>query len=258
MLDTMRAAARSAFRARGALLGTSCTQPTEPQPAQVAQARRLVQLRGRVRLLLHRSTMTATTDDLCSHVAAHAGVPIALAERATRTVLAGMAGTLTPAGRELVADELPAGLGAAILADSSLATPVEDRVVALGVGLGQARELIASVCRVLVEELSGEAVDALRVGVPTALAALLVEPVTDEPPPRPALDPRHDTLSDGRPGSQHPLSAGRGAQRGSIADDNPHAVTRLSSTAGSNQERHRETLSEGRPGARYPLSSGRG
>jgi len=203
--------------------------------------------------------MTATTDDLCSHVAAHAGVPIALAERATRTVLAGMGGTLTPAGRELVADELPAGLGAAILAGGSLAMPVEDQVVALGVTLGQARELIASVCRVLVEELSGEAVDALRVGVPTALAALLVEPVTDEPLPRPALDPRHDTLADGRPGSQHPLSdAGRGAQRGSIADANPHAVTKLSSTAGSSQERHRETLSEGRPGARYPLSSGRG
>jgi hypothetical protein len=35
-------------------------------------------------------------------------------------------------------------------------------------------------------------------------------------------------------------------------------VTKLSSTAGSTQERHRETLSEGRPGARYPLSSGRG
>ncbi|HEX7941532.1 MAG TPA: hypothetical protein VF488_06985, partial [Gemmatimonadaceae bacterium] len=90
--------------------------------------------------------MTATTDDLCSHVAAHAGVPVALAERATRTVLAGMGGTLTPAGRELVADELPAGLGAAILAGGALATPIEDHVVALGVTPGQARELIASVC----------------------------------------------------------------------------------------------------------------
>lgn len=242
------------------MLGTSCAQPTGSDPAQAARCSAVLQLRGRERLLLHRSAMTATTDDLCSHVAAHAGVPIALAERATRTVLEGMGGTLTPAGREIVADELPAGLGAAILAGGSLATPVEDHVVALGVGLGQARELIASVCRVLVEELSSEAVDALRVGVPTALAALLVEPVTDEPPLRPALDPRHDTLADGRPGSQHPLSAapGRGAQPGSIADDNPHAVTKLSSTAGSNQERHRETLSEGRPGARYPLSSGRG
>ena len=210
--------------------------------------------------------MIATTDDLCSHVAAHAGVPIALAERATRTVLAGIGGTLTPAGRELMADELPAGLGAAILAGGSLATPIEDHVVALGVTLGQARELIASVCRVLVEELSSEAIEALRVGVPNALSALFVEPVTpvtpvtDEPPPRQALDPRHDTLADGRPGSQHPLSdgPGRGAQHGSIADDNPHAATKLSSTPGSSQERRRETLSEGHPGARYPLSSGRG
>jgi uncharacterized protein (DUF2267 family) len=218
------------------------------------------QLRDRVRLLLHRSVMIATTDDLCSHVAAHAGVPIALAERATRAVLAGIGGTLTPAGRELVADELPAGLGAAILAGGSLTAPIEDHVVALGVTLGQARELIASVCRVLIEELSSEAVDALRVGVPTALAALLVEPATGEPPPRRALDPRHATLADGRPGSQHPLSDAPGGseQRGSIADDNPHAATKLSSTAGSSPDRHRETLSEGRPGARYPLSGGRG
>src|SRR5215470_17950389 len=115
--------------------------------------------------------MIATTDDLCGHVAAHAGVPIALAERATRAVLAGMGETLTPAGRELVADELPAGLGAEIRAGGRLATPVEDRLLALGVTAGQARELIASVCRVLVEELSGEAVDALRVGVPAALSA---------------------------------------------------------------------------------------
>jgi hypothetical protein len=222
------------------------------------------QLRDRVRLLLHRSAMIATTDDLCAHVAAHAGVPIALAERATQEVLAGIGGTLTPAGRELVADELPAGLGSAILAGDSLTTPIEDtivdHIVALGVTLGQARELIASVCRVLIEELSGEAVDALRVGVPTALAALLVEPATDEPPPRQALDPRHATLADGRPGSQHPLSAGPGggAQHGSIADDNPHAATKLSSTTGSSPDHRRETLSEGRPGARYPLSRGRG
>lgn len=208
--------------------------------------------------------MTATTDDLCSHVAAHAGVPIALAERATQAVLAGIGGTLTPAGRELVADELPAGLGAAILAGGLLTTPIEDTIVdhiaALGVTLGQARELIASVCRVLLEELSSEAVDALRAGVPTALAALLVEPATDEPPPHRALDPRHATLADGRPGSQHPLSdaPGRSAQRGSIADDNPHAATKLSSAAGSSPDRRRETLSDGHPGARYPLSGGRG
>jgi uncharacterized protein (DUF2267 family) len=198
--------------------------------------------------------MTATTDDLCSHVAAHAGVPAALAEQATRAVLAGIGGTLTPAGRELVADELPAGLGAAILAGGSLATPIEDQMLALGTTAGQTRELIASVCRVLVEELSGEAVDALRVGAPAALAALLVEPVpepvTEPPPPRPALGRRRDTLAEGLPGSHRPLSeaTARGAQRGSIAEANPHADTKLSSAAGTRQERRRDTLAEGRPG----------
>jgi uncharacterized protein (DUF2267 family) len=204
--------------------------------------------------------MIANTDDLCSHVAAHAGVPAALAERATRAVLAGIGGTLTPAARELVADELPAGLGAAILAGGSLATPIDEQVIALGVTVGQARELIASVCRVLVEELSSEAVDALRAGVPAALAALLVEPLAGEPPPRPAPDRRRDTLAEGRPGSRRPLSDGadRGAQRGSIAEQNPHAETKLSSAAGARQERDHDTLSEGRPGARAPLSGGRG
>ncbi|HEX3760200.1 MAG TPA: DUF2267 domain-containing protein [Kofleriaceae bacterium] len=181
--------------------------------------------------------MIATIDDLCSHVAAHAGVSRALAEQATRAVLSGMGGTLTPAGRELVADELPAGLGAAILADSALTAPIEQPLLALGVTAGQARELIASVCRVLVEELSGEAVDALRVGVPAALAALLVAPASDEPPAHTAF--------------------GRDAQRGSIAEDNPHATTKLSSTPGPAHERRHETLAEGRPGARYRLS-GRG
>lgn len=208
--------------------------------------------------------MTATTDDLCSHVAAHAGVPIALAEQATRAVLAGMGRTLTPAGRELVADELPAGLGAVVLAGGSLATPIEEQVLELGVTTGQARELIASVCRVLVEELSSEAVDTLRVGIPAALAALLVAPVSDEPPPRPAPGGRRDTLAEGRPGSHHPLSdasspaAQRGPQLGSIADDNPHAATKLSSTTGSTQERRRETLAEGHPEPSIPLSGGRG
>jgi uncharacterized protein (DUF2267 family) len=214
------------------------------------------------------AVMTATTDDLCSHVAAHAGVPLTLAEQATRAVLAGIGGTLTPAGRELVADELSAGLGAAILAAGSPATSIEDQLRGLGATAGQARELVASVCRVLVEELSSEAVDALRVGVPATLAALLVAPARDEPVPRPAPAGARDTLAEGRPGSHHPLSeapgragldrAPSGPQRGSIADDNPHGPTKLSSATGSAQERRRETLAEGHPGARAPLSRGRG
>jgi hypothetical protein len=84
--------------------------------------------------------------------------------------------------------------------------------------------------------------------------------VTDEPPPRPVPDRRRDTLAEGRPGSHRPLSEGpgRGAQRGSIAEDNPHADTKLSSASGARQEHRRDTLAEGRPGARIPLSTGRG
>lgn len=212
-----------------------------------------------VRLLLHRSTMIVTTDDFTSHVAAHAGVSTALAERATRVVLAGCGGYLSPAGRRFVADELPAALGAAVLAGSDLATPIEERVHALETTVGHARELIASVCRVLVEALSTEAIAALRAAVPAGLASLLAGPMTSEAPLQPPSDRPRDNLAGGRPASHHPVSEARppDAQSESIATDNPHAATKLSSTTGSTQERHHETIAEGHPGHPDPLARSR-
>ena len=204
--------------------------------------------------------MIATTDDFTSHVAAHAGVPAPFAERVTRAVLANIGGYLDGADRRLVADELPGAFGAAVLAGSDLALPVEEQLLALGATFGHARELIASVCWVLIEELSTEALDAIRAAVPAALAARLAAPAPSEPPlpPPPPAHPR-DTLAGGRPGSHHPLSDARdpGAQSESIAADNPHAATKLSSSTGATQERHHETLAEGHPGPPYPISGSR-
>ena len=55
------------------------------------------------------------------------------------------------------------------------------------------------------------------------------------------------TLSEGRPGSRKPVSEARPAnhQQHSVADDNPHDDTKVSSATGMTQEREHETLAEG-------------
>ena len=212
--------------------------------------------------------MIVTTEDLISHVVAHAGVATGFAARITRVVLAGIGGYLSPGARQLVAGELPPALGAVVLAGSDLGRPIEEHVLALdltlgselGPNLGHARELIASVCRVLVEELSTDALGAIRAAVPSTLAALLEPSTTSEAPPQAGSGRPRDTLAEGRPGSHHPVSSahGAGVQSESIAAGNPHAATKLSSTTGSTQERHHETIAEGRPGSPHPIAgSGR-
>jgi uncharacterized protein (DUF2267 family) len=202
--------------------------------------------------------MIANKDDFLSHVAGHAGISLDRAERAVHAVLSGLGAYLAAPARQLVAGELPPPLAAALLADVGLAAPIEERVLEPGTTAGQARELVASVCRVLAEELSADAVLALRAGAPPALAALLAEPAPEEPPHAgPAA--RRQTLAAGRPGSLHPASEARspGTQTDSVAAENPHAATKLSSTTGSTQERRHETLAEGHLGSGRPLAGTR-
>ncbi|HET7501261.1 MAG TPA: DUF2267 domain-containing protein [Kofleriaceae bacterium] len=208
--------------------------------------------------------MIATTEDFTSHVVAHAGVPDSLAERVTHVVLAGIGVTLSPAARELVASELPRELGATVLSSAQLggSPSIEQHAAALGVSPGHARELVASVCRVLVEELSTEAIVAIRGAVPASLATLLeamAEPSESELLPPPAWQRPRETLAGGRPGSHHPLSEARGpgAHAESIASDNPHGATKLSSSAGTTQERHHETIADAHPGPASPISRSR-
>ena len=151
-----------------------------------------------------------STDAFISHVAGHSGIPMVQAETVTRTVLSSLGAWLTPAMRAYVADELPAPLGAALLDTKGVAVPVEERLLQPGITAGRAHELVASVCRVLAEELSTEALCALRAATPHAIASLLStsgpEIVTYTHAPR-----RYQTVASGRPGSGRPISEGRSA-----------------------------------------------
>lgn len=205
--------------------------------------------------------MITRMDNFVSHVAAHAGVSADRAERAARAVLAGIGACLSAPCRQLVASELPAELAADVLAGKERGIPIDERVREPGTAPGEARELMASVARVLAEELSAEALLAVRGRAPSVFAALLEPPARGAPPPAraAATGDRRATLAAGRPGSRHPVSEARARreQRGSIGAENPHADTKLSSAAGSTQERRRRTLAEGRPGSDRPIAGSR-
>jgi len=154
-----------------------------------------------------RSIMLLRIEQLASHVAAHAGVSTPLADYALRAVLTGIGGYLSPAFRQLIAEELPPALAHALESNAGDRRPIEDRVQLTGMSRSQTREVIASVCRVLAEELSDEAVRALSTSLPAATAALFV-PASPEPPPPPQTIHR---------------------QSASVAEPNPHADIKLSS-----------------------------
>lgn len=178
--------------------------------------------------------MLLRTELLAAHVAAHAGVSQPLAELALRAVVTGAGAYLTPASRQLIAEELPAELGEALEAGAHDKAPVEARLQVPGLTPGEHRELLASVCRVLAEELSHEAIDALTSSLPRSIAALFVPSSPDVP--------RASTLH---------------RQTASVSNPNPHGETKLSSTEGTTQERERDTLAEAHPGPRRTLSNPR-
>jgi uncharacterized protein (DUF2267 family) len=148
-------------------------------------------------------------DQLASHVAAHAGVSTPLADYALRAVLAGIGGYLSPPFRQLVADELPPALAAALNSALTDKRPIEQRVQLNGLSPVQRYELIASVCKVLAEELSDDALRALRSSLPAGTAKLFVPA---------SAEVHHDS-------SLH-------RQSSSVAEPNPHGDFKLSSTRG--------------------------
>jgi uncharacterized protein (DUF2267 family) len=196
---------------------------------------------------MHRNS-TMSADTFIAHVADHAGVPIEHAERVTRIVLSGLGSYLTVATRQFVAEELPAPYGLALREVSGVAVPLEERVLEAEITSGRAHELVASVCRVLAEELSTDALIALRAGTPPLLAELFATPAPDLAT-RPAEPRGNATLATGRPGSRYPMSEYHPiGQAGSVAEVNPHGGTKLSSSPGMTQERRHETIAEGEPG----------
>lgn len=140
--------------------------------------------------------MQSSTEAFIAHVAAHAGVSAERAELVTRAVLARIGGSLTAEDRQLIADELPPALAAAVLAPEAM---VDEALSA------HQRELLDSVYRVLAEELSAEALAALRANLPPRMSELLVPGTAPAAPV-----PRHgETLADGKPGSKRPISERR-------------------------------------------------
>ena len=201
--------------------------------------------------------MTAiSSEDLVAHIAAHAGITSELAAMLAADVLAEIASHLSTASRELVASEIPDPLADALRRGGSSAPPIEERILAPGVTLGRAHELVSSVCLVLAEELSDEAIAALRAALPPALARLFAAPTPEIA--RRSERRRAPSMASGRPGSEHPISEAHAdlAQPGSVADPNPHASSKLSSSAGTTQERLHETLAEGEAGTDLPIADG--
>lgn len=190
--------------------------------------------------------MIASTQDFVSHVAAHAGVGLELAERTARAVMSVIGGYLSSARQQMIAEELPPALAEALLATEDRGHPVDEHRLVRGTRAGQERELVASVCRVLAEELSDDVLDVLRGALPPRFGALLIAPASER-----RLGPiphrHHATLAAGRPGSSHPISETGPAprQHASVAADNPHATTKLSSAAPP--EVNRRTLADYRP-----------
>lgn len=109
--------------------------------------------------------MQSSTETFIGHVAAHAGVSAERAEVVTRAVLARIGCSLTPEHRQLIADELPPALAAAVLTPEAM---VDEAMTA------HQRELVVSVYRVLAEELSSDGLDCMRTSLPPRISKLLV------------------------------------------------------------------------------------
>jgi len=195
------------------------------------------------RELLEVQGMKLTTNDFLAHVASHAPLDREAALGATTAVLSAIGKTLSRPTRELLAEELDPQLAEVVERSGPVVGEPDPETIVSGLPAGRAREVVASVCRVLVEELSEEVIERLRRELPVNLASWLEQPgPAREAGPRP--HPRH--LTDARPGSTHPVSeTGPLVQEHSIAEGNPHGESKLSSTTGSTQERAHETLAEG-------------
>jgi uncharacterized protein (DUF2267 family) len=186
------------------------------------------------------------------------------AERAAAATVAVLGERLPAIDRDAVADGLPAALGALVRAGERTGEFDLDELYARvsrreGVPLGTAVEHAQVVCRVLGVAAEGEARKHLVLHLPRPLAQLFESPERPvaDPHPHEATAGRHRTatLSEGRPGSHHPVSEARPhGQRGSLSEtDNPHGESKLS-TGATSQERAGETIGTGRPGSTHPLS----
>lgn len=146
---------------------------------------------------------------------------------------------------------LPAECSPPLLAGLA-ATRLADQVPPSGASAplsGQALERTQEVCAVLGKLLEADLVRDLVRELPPPLASALDGSAVHTAPDaqaRPASAPGHH-LSDAMVGSKNSLASGRpkAAHQASVAADNPHEATKLSSARGLTQEREGETLADG-------------
>jgi uncharacterized protein (DUF2267 family) len=186
------------------------------------------------------------------------------AERAIRATLATLGGQLPARERNAFANALPATFRASLGEDGYRALDRGEfyQLVGLreGVSLGFAREHAQVVCRVLGEQLPPDLCGAISQLLPESVADLFQQRPRSTPPPPPHPVPhggeQHHTLATGKPGSRHPISEARppGAHSHSVAEENPHGDTKLSSSEGMTQERLDDSLATAHPSPRRWIS----
>ncbi|HVY48235.1 MAG TPA: DUF2267 domain-containing protein [Minicystis sp.] len=182
----------------------------------------------------------------------------------TTATLHALSDALTPDEAARCARALPRSLAGALVGRAppsvrSIAALVAEVAAAAHERDGVAREHAEAVCDVVAEALDAEtrALVVRRLG--PELGRLFTwrgdEASFERPPPH---GPRRTNLAEGRPGSAHPISEAAPvvAHAHSVARNaDPHAETKLSSSAGMTQERMRESLAVGAPGPKRSISS---
>lgn len=190
------------------------------------------------------------------------------AHRAIMATLQALGSRVPAPEREALARALPLKLARAVSAERFRgAGTARDLYAAVEraerVKPGYAHEHVQIVLRALGELLPDELDDRVEEAIAPSIAELLrgFAQTDGEPPPYAEVhSARHHTLATGKPGSAHPLSESPppGPQSESVAAENPHADTKLSTAHGETQEREHESLADERPNTSRTIAESRG
>jgi uncharacterized protein (DUF2267 family) len=186
----------------------------------------------------------------------------AVAKHALRSTLIAFAERLTDDETASLAAALPPELSAIVRStsyDGEIdAAELFERVRRREkVGAGVARERAQIVLRALAEHLPEDVLTRLRRHLPGDIGALLARREVDRGVAEHAVRAGEGhSLARGRPGSRRPLSEARPTRTHaeSVAAENPHGDTKLSSARGLTQERLGETLATGHGVATRPIA----
>jgi uncharacterized protein (DUF2267 family) len=181
------------------------------------------------------------------------------AERAILRTLRALCSGLSPRSAREIAALFPARLAQGLEGRNeqfSLLTFYGQTADLEGQASSRSREQVQVICTLLAENLDPELRGRVVRELTPEVAELLRLPERSAPP-RPHLG--QSTLAEGKLGSSHPVSTARTGSRhpihaaqpgttqdASVADANPHADTKLSSSQGLTQQREKENLSQGR------------